>query len=226
MLIGDTKEFSNLIEKCRQSRHTKTGLLVGNWAESKAVVYIVADTPELNLEYDNLEALLSAPLEVSGSLYTDWVLEHSKQVSRLLPGGLDLLGIWAVSNEELDLDYLQSLPLGVYSTLKEVKFEVQGGNNYVFFYYCREKNKHKAVLIDIKNKHMQNLELKLVNLLKLEEVRCKLHLKGEVQSPTLKEAAQSLVSEWSKIVFQSKVFIENADKLEMPISAVKTVIVK
>lgn len=91
------KYFSNL--EAGSAAFT-TGLLIGQSSPQRDFVVLSTKTPQRGTESS------------SGSLEdvdTEWVTEHAKQVSRMLPGGLSVLGVFLIVLPELSKEAMNVL---------------------------------------------------------------------------------------------------------------------
>jgi len=78
-----------LVEICSQG--PGTGLVVGSVVDDKYYGVFLAETPQ---EEEGAE-------KKSNMLDVGWMVEHAKQVIRLLPGGLTVLGFYVFSTEDI-----------------------------------------------------------------------------------------------------------------------------
>ncbi|XP_041847953.1 protein odr-4 homolog [Melanotaenia boesemani] len=94
-----------LSKLCSQQVYPVTGLLIGQSSVQRDFVVMAARTPQ------NEE-----PTGAGKSVDKDWVSEHARQVSRMLPGGLSVLGVFIIS----DTDAKDML-----TTLRQLVFAVE-----------------------------------------------------------------------------------------------------
>ncbi|XP_033838127.1 protein odr-4 homolog [Periophthalmus magnuspinnatus] len=94
---------SYLSQLCEVKSTTTTGLLIGQSSAQRDYIVMASRTP---------------PKEDSpgNSLDKDWVTEHARQVSRMLPGGLFVLGVFIIT--EVDAKDIQA-------TLRQLVFSVE-----------------------------------------------------------------------------------------------------
>lgn len=99
-IVDDAVE-SYLSELCGLKSTTITGLLIGQSSVQRDFVVMASRTP---------------PKEDSSgdSFDRDWVTEHARQVSRMLPGGLSVLGVFIITETDAK-DTLTSLRQLVFS---------------------------------------------------------------------------------------------------------------
>lgn len=101
--IVDEAVESYLSQLCELKSTTVTGLLIGQSSAQRDFIVMVSRTP---LKEDS-----------SGDSFDrDWVTEHARQVSRMLPGGLSVLGIFIIT----ETDVKDSL-----TTLRQLVFSVE-----------------------------------------------------------------------------------------------------
>ncbi|KAM4556826.1 protein odr-4 homolog isoform 1-T1 [Fundulus diaphanus] len=83
----DVEEY--LSKLCSQPAGPVTGLLIGQSSVQRDFVVMATRTPQ------NDESAAAGTSE-----YKEWVSEHARQVSRMLPGGLSVLGVFIVSESD------------------------------------------------------------------------------------------------------------------------------
>eukprot|EP00092_Neocalanus_flemingeri_P029901 GFUD01032466.1.p1 GENE.GFUD01032466.1~~GFUD01032466.1.p1 ORF type:complete len:432 (+),score=114.88 GFUD01032466.1:37-1332(+) len=81
-----------LIEIC--SKGPGTGLVVGSLVDDRYYGVFLAETPQ-DEEGESVEKTVTKTLDVG------WMVEHAKQVIRLLPGGLTVLGFYIFDSEDI-----------------------------------------------------------------------------------------------------------------------------
>ncbi|KAI3375352.1 hypothetical protein L3Q82_021844 [Scortum barcoo] len=95
-----------LTKLCEQQPGPITGLLIGQSSAQRDFVVMATRTPQREE---------STPT-VGNSLDKEWVTEHARQVSRMLPGGLSVLGVFIIT----DTDAKDTL-----TTLRQLVFAVE-----------------------------------------------------------------------------------------------------
>ncbi|TKS80383.1 Protein odr-4 -like protein [Collichthys lucidus] len=100
-IVEDAVEgyLSNL---CEQQAAPVTGLLIGQSSAQRDFVIMATRTPQRE--------------ESTSALDKEWVTEHARQVSRMLPGGLSVLGVFIIT----DADAKDTL-----TTLRQLVFAVE-----------------------------------------------------------------------------------------------------
>uniref|UniRef100_A0A8C5DIQ0 Protein odr-4 homolog n=1 Tax=Gouania willdenowi TaxID=441366 RepID=A0A8C5DIQ0_GOUWI len=96
-----------LSKLCEQQAGPITGLLIGQSSALRDFVVMATRTP---LREDDATTLARNPVDKL------WVTEHARQVSRMLPGGLSVLGVFLIS----DTDSKETL-----TTLRQLVFGVE-----------------------------------------------------------------------------------------------------
>lgn len=88
-IVDDAVE-EYLSKLCEQKASQITGLLIGQSSAQRDFVVMATRTPQRE------ESTGSA----GNSVDKDWVTEHARQVSRMLPGGLSVLGVFIISDTD------------------------------------------------------------------------------------------------------------------------------
>jgi hypothetical protein len=220
----ETKDFNSILGK---DTDVKTGVLIGAVVEAKANVYVLANTPTIPTEADHLLAKLNYKLD-EASTYSDWILEHTRQISRLLPGGLAILGLYTFANEDSLLD-----PKGsseclrcVQNILHAINGEVVRGD-WLLHLHVTPKPKSVVRVLDLKTDRFTVIELKQGPLMKLEEIRCRMNivLDSGRQEGTLQNAIQKLLNHWSSQLSYTKYMIDGLTDSEAQLAALKPVLI-
>lgn len=98
-IVEDAVE-SYLSQLCELKSTTVTGLLIGQSSAQRDFIVMASRTPIKEGSGDGFDR--------------DWVTEHARQVSRMLPGGLSVLGVFIISETDAK-DTLTSLRQLVFS---------------------------------------------------------------------------------------------------------------
>ncbi|XP_037681084.1 protein odr-4 homolog [Choloepus didactylus] len=93
-----------------------SGLLIGQCSPQKDYVILATRTPPKEEQKENLKH----PKAKSDNLDEEWVTEHANQVSRMLPGGLLVLGVFIITTLELANDFQNTLRRLVFAMEKSV----------------------------------------------------------------------------------------------------------
>ncbi|XP_053552850.1 protein odr-4 homolog [Bombina bombina] len=91
----------------QQQKGFITGLIIGQSSAQREFVLLAAQTPhkEDQREGNTVKPALSKLDEID----EDWVSSHASQVSRMLPGGLLVLGVFLITSPELSKDSQNAL---------------------------------------------------------------------------------------------------------------------
>uniref|UniRef100_A0A3B3T929 Protein odr-4 homolog n=1 Tax=Paramormyrops kingsleyae TaxID=1676925 RepID=A0A3B3T929_9TELE len=87
-----------------------SGILIGQCSSQRDYVVLAAQTPQ-----KDCGAVRGCSL---GDLDADWVTEHGRQVSRMLPGGLSVLGVFLITSPDLSKEAQNTLRKLVYAMEK------------------------------------------------------------------------------------------------------------
>ncbi|XP_023220949.1 protein odr-4 homolog isoform X1 [Centruroides sculpturatus] len=117
--MGKTVTFDehvhNAICSLTKSNSFKTGLLIGQSTLQKDIVVHICTTPsqdevavkDSDKEKDSKKGKqVKKKPEIQDELNENWICQHAKQVTRMLPGGLDILGIFVIAGQD-ELNKLQ-----------------------------------------------------------------------------------------------------------------------
>ncbi|XP_061746370.1 protein odr-4 homolog isoform X2 [Nerophis ophidion] len=106
--VDDTVEVY-LSKLCHQPAADVTGVLVGQSSPQRDFVVLACRTPP------RPEGLVG----VAKSLDKEWISEHARQVSRMLPGGLSVLGVFIITDADAKetLTSLRQLLFSVHSLI-------------------------------------------------------------------------------------------------------------
>ncbi|XP_062961503.1 protein odr-4 homolog [Cynocephalus volans] len=92
------------------------GLLIGQCSSQKDYVILATRTPPKEEQKENLKH----PKPNLDSLDEEWAAEHASQVSRMLPGGLLILGVFIITTLELPNDFQNTLRRLMFAVEKSV----------------------------------------------------------------------------------------------------------
>ncbi|XP_053460370.1 protein odr-4 homolog [Nycticebus coucang] len=99
-----------------QGKAFVSGLLIGQCSSQKDYVILATRTPPKVEENENLKHS-KAKLD---DLDEEWTTEHANQVSRMLPGGLLVLGVFIVTTLELANDFQNALRRLIFAVEKSL----------------------------------------------------------------------------------------------------------
>lgn len=172
MIIADSKDFTTFTESLKEKTTAELGFFIGNSYLEKTFIYMQSLIPPIEIpSQKSLIPLLSISLPIPETIYTDWIIEHSKQLSRLLPGGLDIIGMYIISEDDFSLENYSAIPESFLSLLIDINTEVLDRDNLIIHHYNNQNQRQITKIIELKSKSITSPELKLSSLPKLEEVR-------------------------------------------------------
>lgn len=99
-----------------QGKSFVSGLLIGQCSSQKDYVILATRTPPKEEDNENLKH----PNCKLDTLDEEWYTEHVSQVSRMLPGGLVVLGIFIITTLELADDFQNALRRLIFSVEKSM----------------------------------------------------------------------------------------------------------
>ncbi|XP_060053843.1 protein odr-4 homolog isoform X1 [Erinaceus europaeus] len=97
-----------------QGKTFVSGLLIGQCSSQKDYVILASRTPPKEEQNENLEH----PKAKLDNLDEEWVTEHANQVSRMLPGGILVLGVFIITPLEMGNDFQNALRRLVFAVEK------------------------------------------------------------------------------------------------------------
>ncbi|XP_024408291.2 protein odr-4 homolog [Desmodus rotundus] len=109
--VGQYLSNLNLQGKCFVS-----GLLIGQCSSQKDYVVLATRTPPREENNENLRP----PRDKLDDMDEEWATEHAKQVSRMLPGGLLVLGVFIITTLEMGSDFQNALRRLVFAMEKSM----------------------------------------------------------------------------------------------------------
>lgn len=99
-----------------QGKSFVSGLLIGQCSPQKDYVILATRTPPKEEKNENLKH----PKDQLESLDEEWATEHANQVSRMLPGGLLVLGVFIITTLEMGNDFQNTLRRLVFAVEKSM----------------------------------------------------------------------------------------------------------
>jgi Odorant response abnormal 4-like len=150
MITADSKDFNALINSLKSSESAETGLMVGYKYQDKYYIYFTSKTPASEVSNKSLSTLLSTSLSIPGATYSDWAVQHAKEVARFLPGGLGILGTYSVSEEDLRLENFAYMPNAVLKLYSDITNEITLEDTLLVLHYNLLENKYCTGVVDIK----------------------------------------------------------------------------
>ncbi|XP_036199454.1 protein odr-4 homolog isoform X2 [Myotis myotis] len=99
-----------------QGKSFVSGLLIGQCSSQKDYVILATRTPPKEENNENLKH----PKDKVDNLDEEWATEHANQVSRMLPGGLLVLGVFIITTLEMGNDFQNTLRRLVFAVEKSM----------------------------------------------------------------------------------------------------------
>ncbi|XP_054567930.1 protein odr-4 homolog isoform X1 [Eptesicus fuscus] len=99
-----------------QGKSFVSGLLIGQCSSQKDYVILATRTPPKEERNENLKH----PKDQLDNLDEEWATEHANQVSRMLPGGLLVLGVFIITTLEMGNDFQNTLRRLVFAVEKSM----------------------------------------------------------------------------------------------------------
>lgn len=99
-----------------QGKSFVSGLLIGQCSSQKDYVILATRTPPKEENNENLKH----PKDKVDNLDEEWAAEHANQVSRMLPGGLLVLGVFIITTLEMGNDFQNTLRRLVFAVEKSM----------------------------------------------------------------------------------------------------------
>ncbi|XP_042638508.1 protein odr-4 homolog [Orycteropus afer afer] len=99
-----------------QGKDFVSGLLIGQCSSQKDYVILATRTPPKEEQDDSFRH----PKAKSDNLDEEWATEHANQVSRMLPGGLLVLGVFIITTLDLANDFQNALRRLVFAVEKSI----------------------------------------------------------------------------------------------------------
>lgn len=159
--MGRTIVYDELINsslaKCAASQKPHCGLLIGSSTSQRDIIIHITPTPdkeEFDRENDNVldddrnKNEKSKPSKKFKEYELDeaWICQHARQVTRMLPGGLDVLGIYIYGPSELATKNTANLRQILFAMFKSISKDQQLG-------FCSKiKDRIQLQLCSITNK--------------------------------------------------------------------------
>ncbi|XDV27146.1 hypothetical protein PO909_030726 [Leuciscus waleckii] len=131
-----------------------TGLLAGQSSPQRDFVVLAVQTPQRESEGQLKSSRGSGPLD---DIDVEWVTEHARQVSRMLPGGLCILGLFLVTPPELSKDAQNTLKRLIFAMDKCIskgrlwELTEEDVNDRVTLHICSKTKKTVCKTLDVKD---------------------------------------------------------------------------
>uniref|UniRef100_A0A8C1B6C9 Protein odr-4 homolog n=1 Tax=Cyprinus carpio carpio TaxID=630221 RepID=A0A8C1B6C9_CYPCA len=131
-----------------------TGLLAGQSSPQRDFVVLAVQTPHRESEGQPKASRGVSPLD---DIDVEWVTEHAKQVSRMLPGGLSILGLFLVTPPELSKDAQNALKRLIFAMDKYItkgrlwELSEEDVTDQVTLHICSKTKKTVCKTFDVKD---------------------------------------------------------------------------
>nr|XP_015210553.1 PREDICTED: protein odr-4 homolog [Lepisosteus oculatus]XP_015210554.1 PREDICTED: protein odr-4 homolog [Lepisosteus oculatus] len=93
-----------------------TGLLIGQCSPQRDFVVLAVQTAQREEQFNQPKQSKVSLVDID----EDWVIGHARQVSRMLPGGLEVLGVFLIASPELSKESQNTLRRLVFAVEKSV----------------------------------------------------------------------------------------------------------
>ncbi|XP_052470916.1 protein odr-4 homolog [Carassius gibelio] len=131
-----------------------TGLLAGQSSPQRDFVVLAVQTPHRESEGQPKASRGVSPLD---DIDVEWVTEHAKQVSCMLPGGLCILGLFLVTPPELSKDAQNTLKRLIFAMDKYItkgrlwELSEEDVTDQVVLHICSKTKKTVCKTVDVKD---------------------------------------------------------------------------
>uniref|UniRef100_A0A8C6ETQ4 Protein odr-4 homolog n=1 Tax=Marmota marmota marmota TaxID=9994 RepID=A0A8C6ETQ4_MARMA len=130
-----------------------SGLLIGQCSSQKDYVILATRTPPKEEQNENLKH----PKAKLDNLDEEWATEHANQVSRMLPGGLLVLGVFIITTLELANDFQNALRRLIFAMEKSMNrkrlwnFTEEEISERVILHICSSTKKISCRTYDVRD---------------------------------------------------------------------------
>ncbi|CDQ93833.1 unnamed protein product [Oncorhynchus mykiss] len=97
-----------------------TGLLIGQSSSQRDFVVLAVRTPQKDTEGQGSPSVSRGAGNSLERLDVEWVTEHARQVSRMLPGGMSVIGVFLVTPPELSKEAQNTLRRLIFAVDKHI----------------------------------------------------------------------------------------------------------
>uniref|UniRef100_A0A8C8I8I8 Protein odr-4 homolog n=1 Tax=Oncorhynchus tshawytscha TaxID=74940 RepID=A0A8C8I8I8_ONCTS len=97
-----------------------TGLLIGQSSSQRDFVVLAVRTPQKDTEGQGSPSVSRGAGNSLEYLDVEWVTEHARQVSRMLPGGMSVIGVFLVTPPELSKEAQNTLRRLIFAVDKHI----------------------------------------------------------------------------------------------------------
>ncbi|XP_022909942.2 protein odr-4 homolog [Onthophagus taurus] len=154
------------IQKLAKPDTCTVGLVLGQPSSTKDYIIHFAKTPPC--EEDSKSNIKLKEIKSINDVFDVWVADHAKHATRMLPGGMYVLGIFVVSNEDLLTPFSNKLK----SILQQVHRQLSA-NSYMHgtstkseklvLNYCTKTQSYSCKSYDVVNSSVKPAEIKFLS---------------------------------------------------------------
>jgi hypothetical protein len=152
MISVDSKEFPNILFNLKSKDSADMGVLIGYKYQDRTYIYSWCPTPKQEVKSKQISTLLTMPIFIQDATYADWVLQHTKEVFRLLPSGIQVLGLYSVAEEDLKLDNFALISASVLKLFTDLTSELPLDDSLCLFHFNLLDNRYQTGILDMKVK--------------------------------------------------------------------------
>ncbi|KAM7053715.1 protein odr-4 homolog isoform 1-T2 [Molossus nigricans] len=215
-----------------QGKSFVSGLLIGQCSSQKDYVILATRTPPKEEKNENLKH----PKDKLDNLDEEWATEHANQVSRMLPGGLLVLGVFIITTLEMGNDFQNTLRRLVFAMEKSMNkkrlwdFTEEEASDRVTLHMCSSTKKIVCRTYDIHDpkssakpadwKYQNGLSTSWLSLECTVHINIHIPLSTTSVSYTLEKNAKNGLARWAKQIkngvylINGQVRAEDCDLLE------------
>ncbi|KAM6165138.1 LOW QUALITY PROTEIN: protein odr-4 homolog [Erethizon dorsatum] len=209
-----------------QGKPFVSGLLIGQCSSQKDYVILATRTPPKEEQNENLKH----PKTKLDNLDEEWATEHAHQVSRMLPGGLLVLGVFIITTSELANDFQNALHRLIYAVEKSMNrkrlwnFTEEEVSERVILHICSSTKKISCRTYDVRDpkssarpadwKYQNRLSTSWLSLECTVHIDIHIPLSTTSVSYTLKKNTKNGLKHWAKQIENGVYFINGQVKDE------------
>ncbi|XP_048338454.1 protein odr-4 homolog [Sphaerodactylus townsendi] len=215
-----------LSELTTKSKPLITGLLIGQCSPQRDYVILAVQTPPKD-EESKSNAGVSAELS---NIDEEWITAHANQVSRMLPGGLSVLGVFTVAIPELSKEIQNTLRKLVFSVEKSVarkrlwSISEEDVSDRVVLHFCSATKKTLCRTYDIQDpkstakpadwKYQSGLSTSWIPLECTTNANIHIPLLATSSSHELEKNIRNGLTRWAKQIEEAVILINGQVKEE------------
>lgn len=209
-----------------QGKSFVSGLLIGQCSSQKDYVILATRTPPKEEKNENLKH----PKDQLDNLDEEWATEHANQVSRMLPGGLLVLGVFIITTLEMGNDFQNTLRRLVFAVEKSMNkkrlwsFTEEEVSDRVTLHICSSTKKILCRTYDIHDpkssakpadwKYQNGLSTSWLSLECTVHINIHIPLSATSVSYTLEKNIKNGLARWAKQIENGVYLINGQVKAE------------